>query len=94
MRVRIRVTKSDIEQGLKTSSDQCPIARAASHSLPEHSIEVYDRAMFIRKKEITYPRMRPREQVIQLPRKATKFIDAFDNGESVEPFAFTIEVLS
>jgi hypothetical protein len=92
-RVKIDVTADDIANGTRLNACQCPIARAATRA-GLFAVEVYpsggpDEFQPGHPSEIIFgtPRRSSR-----LPATAERFISAFDEGRTVEPFSFELEV--
>ena len=83
MLLTVDVTKEDINQGRACSAGFCPIALA----LRRHpGLKVVG----IGREEIyTHSFYAPR---LRLPRKAQRFIVAFDHGEPVAPFTFKLKL--
>lgn len=81
MRIRktINVSKKDIETGVKATCASCPVALALTRVLG-------------RKVAVTGPSFRfwEEDQTHSLPPKVWKFVDDFDHGRPVQPFAFTL----
>jgi len=87
IRKTINVSKTDIKKGVAGACSSCPVALAISRVLgrpvrvsiggnPSHYFRFDDSESMTPK----FP----------LPPKVRKFIDAFDQGEPVEPFGFTL----
>lgn len=86
MKIRVTVTKCDIEKGFKGSAFSCPIALALDRKTihTPHvgfgSVEMrglYGGEFF---------------DYVPLPQKAKDFVKNFDSGKQVKPFRFTLEV--
>lgn len=86
MKVRINVTKRDIELGTRNESESCPLARAigrrvtASLSVGSASVQIGRGTNFCDWHNIL------------LPEDAAQFIDRFDFGLNVKPFTFTFDI--
>ncbi len=81
----ISVTAEDIARGKRGSCGECPIALAVARALGKATdVKVTCVFAYIRHN------LRDATTVYALPGKATRFIDAFDDGEPVEPFTFTM----
>lgn len=85
MKVHVRVTKTDIKEGVPESTSYCPIARALERRHPRRTAEVG-----INGDEV-YIYEAARAYIATLPLEACDFIHAFDAGELVEPFAFDMD---
>ncbi len=82
--MKIEVTEDDIEHGTKKDCGKCPIARAVSRVYKTNIVDVQD-ADDIEIGVITH-------QAAQADKRAvSNFITAFDNGDPVKPFSFTLE---
>lgn len=79
MKVKIEITKSDIKKGKKQQIDSCPIALAIKRKLKARNICVSDGVAF---------NLEGNEYWVDLPNKASYFIDNFDDGLKVKPFSF------
>lgn len=79
----IIVTEDDIKQGTKKLVTKCPIALAAKRVLLEPVSVTYTHLEIGRgsKALLRY-----------LPKKASTFVDKFDDGKPVKPFKFSITV--
>lgn len=81
MRLKINVSQRDIQKGVPTSRSKCPIARACKrHKLSSVCVDP-DRVWFV---------FGRRYYCSFLPKKARQFTGAFDRGEKVKPFCFTL----
>lgn len=83
--VRINVTQGDVEAGLPNNAAYCPVARAVNRKLKEgyrskisHSCGIYQNGVC--------------EEVFDLPKKAYDWWNAFDAGEDVCSFTFTLKL--
>lgn len=86
--LKIRVTKDDIKQGKRQDLGYCPIALGLRRTIEQqggdvniHSVKVDDDEC-----KVTYTVMR----TFPTPAHAQKFINRFDNGDSVKPSEFTL----
>lgn len=91
-RVRVEVTQSCIERGERGDASQCPIALAVL-DLDEDvlgfeidHLEVDGTCIHIE----SFDKLEPIE--FAPPPSVSSFVQTFDNGEPVAPFAFEIEV--
>lgn len=84
MRVKVFVTKEDIQKGRKKDSCLCPIALALKKIFKVNAvgIEVRDDTVYHYTDTNTFSAM--------LPAKATKFVHSFDNGKTVAPFSMIL----
>ena len=79
--MKITVTKRDIRLGRKHNCEGCPIARSIRRATGDRTIQVgCDNIFLANEKYVSIP----------LPLKVKKFIEAFDEGEAVKPFSFTM----
>lgn len=87
--MKIEVTQEDIDQGMVRSCRECPVARAIKKKVGMKTClgvtpswvsfyDIYD------KTDKTF--------LVQLPEKATEFINKFDGNEIVEPFEFELNI--
>ena len=83
--MRIRVTKQHIKYGIRGSTSWCPVARACRASGLQGADVGDDELDFM--VEAFSRRVRT-----ALPPEAIQFIADFDDGKSVAPFEFEIEV--
>jgi len=82
--MKITVTREDIDTGARCDGFCCPIAKAASRTIPA----LRGRA-FVDEK--TIESMYESKVYYLLPREAQAFIKAFDRGETVMPTTFELE---
>lgn len=88
--MRIEVTQSDIDHGERGSCTACPIAIALERHLgchvtvQENDTEVAPPCAWIR--------IQRDGSQHQLPGSAESFIRRFDDGKSVAPFAFNLNI--
>lgn len=80
----IRVTAEDIRLGDASNIWSCPIALAATRAFGARGVSVYPQYLAMG--------AIGDRQTLELPRKAKKFIAAFDSLHSVEPFAFRVNL--
>lgn len=76
--ITIKVTKQDIEKGIRCSQYYCPIAFAARH--------YFDSII-----EVGNDKIAVGLNVITLPQSAREFIVDFNNGHGA-PFSFALEI--
>lgn len=79
MKLKVNVTRDDIKRGIPEDESYCPIARAVRR-LGKKKLVLVDADICVLGLHD-----------FKLPRKAAKFIDKFDNGETVKPFSFTMQ---
>ena len=99
VRVRARVSQRDIDKGTRNVCDRCPAAIAALRALPgaqfvnahwnhmtaHYGVDAYTVA--------TYRGRKPDGFDVSVWRPSIgRFIEAFDAGEKVAPFSFTLWV--
>lgn len=75
--MKITVTREDITNGQKCSTNRCPIALAATRATRHHVI--------VSTSYIMLPGIE-----VPLPNSACTFIGEFDSGRTVEPFEFEV----
>lgn len=78
-KLTVRVTQVDIDKGKPHNACRCPVALAIKRLGYGSSVgrkEIYIHNVMV---------------LISTPIKAAKFITAFDNGQPVKPFQFTIK---
>jgi hypothetical protein len=81
--MKIKVTQEDIDNGQRKSCSCCPVALAMKRVL-DIDVKVGDNKFVLTSSdEFT---------ILELPKEARIFIDAFDNDELVEPFEFEINL--
>lgn len=88
----IKVTKLDIERGVRGSAVSCPVARALKRKLnwPRTPFEVETGTINrYTPSEVENPYANP-TKVVELPLRASAFILDFDAGEVVEPISFQV----
>lgn len=81
----ITVTAQHIAKGGRDSYRRCPVARAVSEALPGVELVAVDSA------RVSLGFGWPQYREIDLPDAATRFIEAFDLGDPVEPFSFELD---
>ena len=79
-KIRIRVTSKDIELGVQSKSDSCPIARAIKRKKLGTKIAVGIGDIYIDAKI----------KKVSNPERVFRFVNDFDFGSPVEPFSFTL----
>ena len=79
MKHRIRITESNIKNGIPQHCSRCPTALALRRQIPGVSWVVEEDYLDL---DDEYP----------TPKSVRKFIEAFDHGKPVKPFSFTIEL--
>jgi hypothetical protein len=88
MRYEISVTQLHIDTGTQQNCESCPIALAITAVVPE----LVGIGVGSMKVVLYFGKKRPKEMGI-LPFAAADFIGRFDNGDSVEPFSFTLDTM-
>lgn len=81
-KVRITVTSKDIKNGIRGSVCACPVALASQRRLCSSAFRAGPNYLYNNECRID----------CSLPSNATNFINAFDEGQSVLPFEFDIDV--
>lgn len=81
----VHVTQEDINSGIRTNCDSCPIA-IAMHRILGEPVEVVWHSAYIG--SIGNCR------TVSIPRVATTFIQDFDGHRPVSPFSFDIDLES
>lgn len=86
--MRVRVTRKHITNGCRDDQTSCPIALAlidlgCTFASEEEGVN-FSEVKFIDKKGHDWN--------VDLPQDAIDFVDAFDLGEVVKPFEFTLKV--
>lgn len=79
--VEIKVTQDDIDVAEQGSSMYCPIAYAAKRVFNTDEVDVAS-TLDVSTDELS------ESLVYELPQKATRFIEDFDDGKTVKPFTF------
>ena len=85
----IKVTKTNIKNGLTGDCHNCPVALAVRREfrLKEHQVDVSGGLInFCVKKSVGYE-----YQDFEHPKEVAEFIDKFDSGEKVKPFSFVMK---
>ena len=77
--MRIEVTQADIRRGRRFSECGCPVARATRRATK------WRKPVFVGDGEIAVG-----DQAWGMPRAVSRFVSAFDEGEPVKPFTFTL----
>lgn len=77
--MKIHVTKEDIKNGERFDCHRCPIALAATRA-------------GLTDVDVDYLTISANQETHTLPDNAVCFIDRFDDGESVKPFTFILDV--
>jgi len=90
-RITVEITPDDIREGVYRSGDTCPIALAFRRRLnvpaPCVTVCTFTLDAGFRDRE-----GRPLFATFALPKKASAFIKAFDQGHPVRPFSFCLNV--
>lgn len=84
--ITVSVTQEDIEKGRRKEARSCPIALAARRAFKERPLAVDGWSIVLHAD-------REDEQSLRLPRDAERRLDAFDEGDPMEPFTFEVLVL-
>ena len=80
--VLVKVLKTDIKNGIRSDSNNCPIARALKRQLEKiliNKINLYSTYAYIN------------GDTIKFSRSVIRFIRLFDSGKSVKPFCFKFD---
>lgn len=85
--MRIKVTKVHIGAGVKESADRCPVALAVATAGAPCSIVVVD-THEIKWCDLKDPDLQWSQHLT--PSAVKEFIEKFDAGKAVKPFAFTL----
>lgn len=83
MKLHVEVTAEDIAAGVKEDGQSCPIALAMQRCSGVLHVDVGEQL------RITTDAL---EYQVFAPLEAATFMDQFDSGETVAPFAFDVEV--
>ena len=78
--MKVKVNNDHIQYGVKRNCEKCPIALALQDEFPYHAIEVGDDGVTIG------------ADYYDLPEIAQDFISDFDDGMSVQPFEFMLDM--
>jgi hypothetical protein len=84
MSTLITVTAEHIAHGVRESCTDCPVALAIMDALPCTDLIAVDGD------EVTFGEIADWTEV-KFPAEVQLFIKAFDDGEPVEPFSFTLD---
>ncbi len=84
MKIKVTVTKGDIEQGRRCDPDCCPIGRALARAGVTHYGVVGA--------SVIVPDERQFAIALRLPQKVADWILDFDGRRPVEPFTFELAV--
>lgn len=87
MKLTVNVTQEDIDKGTRWSNLNCPIARALGHAIGGY-LPVVGLKMISMRHDIDLSR----SEHALTPELAAAFIRAFDEGLSVQPFSFKLEL--
>ncbi len=85
MKVKVTVTEQHIKRGKKSNTNFCPIALALKGQLGLRSVVVDGDVV-----EFGVDKEGDGGFSINLPVEAQEFVRAFDDGETVKPFSFTL----
>ena len=88
MILTVDVTQDDIDNGVQLSAMTDPIARAVIRALGTADIVIVDRQNIMVQPAHDIPLL------ADTPPNVAAFIESFDNGKTVEPFDFSIELES
>lgn len=81
MKITIDVTQDDINKGIKENCRFCPVALAVQRTFNDPEMDVFSPCI-----------KNCEEDRVASPSSVCDFIDRYDNGESVQPFSFEIDV--
>jgi hypothetical protein len=82
MKVKVKVTQSCIDEGVRGQGDSCPVAQAVLEALGLEKTGVWIDYGYIEIFELRLP----------TPPNVIQFIESFDRGDPVEPFEFELDV--
>jgi hypothetical protein len=82
----ITVTMQHIEDGMARCASHCPVALALIDAFPE-AVGIFVNADHLK----IWPRWSVEPAYLEMSPEVQNFVFAFDNGEPVEPFAFTLD---
>ena len=88
MTVRVEVSAKDIAEGRVNSKRFCPVARAATRALAPYGLDVSVGWLNVRAHRAGDNRV----FVLPLPTEAEFFVEDFERGRLVRPFAFELEL--
>jgi hypothetical protein len=88
--VLIKVTQQHIERGEANHCCECPVALAAAEAFP-HAEKAGRNGVVVTGYGILLA-LAGRELLLSLPEEVADFIAAFDYGQPVEPFEFTVQI--
>jgi hypothetical protein len=80
-KIKIEVTRQDIDKGEKGSCDNCAVARAVNRHIDGLGGVESDGTIWYYNEGI---------HEIPTSKKVARFIDRFDEGKDVKPFTFTL----
>jgi hypothetical protein len=89
MNIQIQVTAEDIREGTAQECCLCPVARAIARALGREVL--WNGDVSVDGDNVTVYRPSSWDGV-DLPDQAKDFIEQFDSGKPVEPFAFALDV--
>ena len=84
-KIKVSVTKEDIENGKAQKCSECPVALAIARALGIERVTVTGAVLYS-----TDPNKR--DVYACLPPEVRRFIDRFDDGLKCEPSTFTLQV--
>jgi hypothetical protein len=85
MRTSLVIEEKDIEQGIRGSRCECPVARAARRKFPR------DAKIFVDHSQLTVYHDGGRREVYHLPDETHQFISDFDRGVPLLPRVLQME---
>jgi hypothetical protein len=92
MKIKINVTKNDIANGDKGSTNSCPVALSLRKALVRHDIDFRD--VVVTNLMIKVYLLRGDGHLMSVPSKGvSEFIKLFDNSETVYPRSFIVELI-
>lgn len=80
-KIRVNVTKTDIKMGTPNKMDSCPVALACKRA-GMRGVSIYDSIVFCR----------GNRAYVAENYAVESFVVAFDKGNNVKPFSFTIDL--
>lgn len=90
LKVKVKVTAALIKLGQPKSSCTCPIALGLGYALEENNIKAFSIA--VNKVEMLAKVNTETVYICHTPHRVSEFISAFDDGRTVDPFEFEIEM--
>jgi hypothetical protein len=89
MQIKVEVTQEDIDDGIPTDAESCPVALALRR---EFDVEGVCPIIRVTHRTVSITALDGRRLEGRLPDRARRFVNLFDDDSDVEPIAFNLRL--